>query len=536
MNIMRDLDDDIVDLASEASDSDSESESGSDESDGSEETSTAASIILASDVLDYLVLFFEIADAYFEKEIYEAVCMKTIGKLRDSEEVYEHVCLADPANNDTQMKLGEISEISGEMRNVLKLVYAVIHSRKNHKTTTGPTGTLSHQPPKTQPLLPCVKPRLTPAQLRALEVEKEEVAVRGWRRCCEVLERMSREVDGVGEVGEEEGGGTAEKRNEREIGRENARRWRLIRIGWQIDCSFMLNKTPSPDEMPNRRGDGVRGVPFGDWLRLFIQYCFILTKRGQDDVAEEILRHTTVSDAYQPQDQQTANHIALIACKCITQQQFNNELPMTLFASLASEFKLTDDFITPTLRNAATATTGTAGKKKTEDGDEDDDEMPAPTTGGGGATVTVTASVDGAPMILTKENPVVVATYGQICIAAKSYHRDIFYLLHAFDYHPNDPMICLCLAIASIRRAIQRQLDERHHLVMQAMAFLTTYHKLRGATTAGEREVECNFGRTFYQLGLHSHTVKHYERELELAEQAEDDLFAREAAFHFSCI
>ncbi|KAF9039754.1 hypothetical protein BJ165DRAFT_1493873 [Panaeolus papilionaceus] len=37
------------------------------------------------------------------------------------------------------------------------------------------------------------------------------------------------------------------------------------------------------------------------------------------------------------------------ACKCIKQQQFKNKLPMVLFASLASGFKLTDDFITPIL-------------------------------------------------------------------------------------------------------------------------------------------------------------------------------------------
>ncbi|KAF9039818.1 hypothetical protein BJ165DRAFT_340557 [Panaeolus papilionaceus] len=40
----------------------------------------------------------------------------------------------------------------------------------------------------------------------------------------------------------------------------------------------------------------------------------------------------------------------------------------------------------------------------------------------------------------------------------------------------------------------------------------------------------------FHQLGLYSHEVKYYERVLELAEQAGDDLFAGEMAFNFSCI
>ncbi|KAF9039744.1 hypothetical protein BJ165DRAFT_1493738, partial [Panaeolus papilionaceus] len=95
-------------------------------------------------------------------------------------------------------------------------------------------------------------------------------------------------------------------------------------------------------------------------------------------------------------------------------------------------------------RYASTATTGTAGKKKTED---EDHWTPAPTTGRGGG---MTANVDGAPRIPTKENTAIFAIYGRICVAAKSYQSAIFYLLRAYDYYPNDPIVCLCLAIASI--------------------------------------------------------------------------------------
>jgi hypothetical protein len=41
------------------------------------------------------------------------------------------------------------------------------------------------------------------------------------------------------------------------------------------------------------------------------------------------------------------------------------------------------------------------------------------------------------------------------------------YLLHAYDYCPEDPMICLCLAMASLGRAMQRQADNRQHLMAQ---------------------------------------------------------------------
>jgi general transcription factor 3C polypeptide 3 (transcription factor C subunit 4) len=97
----------------------------------------------------------------------------------------------------------------------------------------------------------------------------------------------------------------------------------------------------------------------------------------------------------------------------------------------------------------------------------------------------------------------------------------LVYLLHAYDYCPEDSMVCLCLAIASIGRAMQRQSDNRHHLItqvrtlyerctryivtryIQAMAFLTQYRKLRKDDVYGMAEVEFNFGRAFHQLGRH---------------------------------
>jgi hypothetical protein len=57
------------------------------------------------------------------------------------------------------------------------------------------------------------------------------------------------------------------------------------------------------------------------------------------------------------------------------------------------------------------------------------------------------------------------------------------------------------------------------------MAFLTQYRKLRDSSDEADRwrrtrEVEYNFARTFHQLGLYPHAVKHYECVLELAEKA----------------
>ena len=50
---------------------------------------------------------------------------------------------------------------------------------------------------------------------------------------------------------------------------------------------------------------------------------------------------------------------------------------------------------------------------------------------------------------------------------------------------------------------MQRQADNRHHLITQGMGFLTRYKALRGEDTDDMMdEIEYNFGRAFHQLGM----------------------------------
>ena len=181
--------------------------------------------------------------------------------------------------------------------------------------------------------------------------------------------------------------------------------------------------------------------------------------------------------------------------KLINTHQFNNEPYRLLLASLGSGLRNTDAFLASTLTkhllrevrandaalrnpealrwNPVNKRYGTGGKVE----DEDEDAAGEPGAG-------VSDESQPRPRLPTKENPVGVALYGQICLAAKSYqsalckstividcfpaeHGNIVYLLHAYDYCPHDPMICLCLAIASIGRAMQRQADNRHHMITQ---------------------------------------------------------------------
>ncbi len=73
--------------------------------------------------------------------------------------------------------------------------------------------------------------------------------------------------------------------------------------------------------------DVFRGVTFSEWLRIFmtvslyavipplsyggVQYCFNLTKQGQYELADEVLRHILLSPPYQPLEKQVVVRLAL---------------------------------------------------------------------------------------------------------------------------------------------------------------------------------------------------------------------------------
>ncbi|EIW58576.1 TPR-like protein [Trametes versicolor FP-101664 SS1] len=591
-----------------------------------EEGKMHAKIVLAQDTAEYSALFSEIADAYFEREMYAeaghiyemlggdagtssmyvllqaAACRRMIGDLKEAAEVYEHVIQADPGHNEAKMKLAEIYEILNEPRKALDLVMQVIDSRKRRAAQRDGTVDSGGGDPASASLFEEGKVRgakakgtpakanpnkLTVTQLRELETQKEREGVQSWHRVQELYARML--------AGEEEA--TREWLVEAEKLVESFRETRALFLtsrhrgfrGMFPRSARKQTTEASEDSMASRlqlelgrdtltrkgaKAENVntfRTIPFDDWLRLFMHYAFLLTRRGQYEPANEVLRHLLFSNAFQSRSSQDSIRLALITCaihadqfqtvveqarKLINGHQFNNEPIRLLVASLGSGLRATDAFLVSTLSkhllretrladaavkdpealryNTAQRRYGVVGsaiKADPDDIPDDEDEVETPAA---------VAEFEHAKLP-TKANPVNVAVYGQILLAAKSYQSALFYLLQAYDYAPDDPLVSLCLAIASVGRAMQRQSDNRHHLITQGMAFLTRYRELRGETAEGLDEVEYNFGRVFHQLGLHTLAVRHYERVLSAAEARanandEDCGLAREAAHNLSLI
>jgi general transcription factor 3C polypeptide 3 (transcription factor C subunit 4) len=91
-----------------------------------------------------------------------------------------------------------------------------------------------------------------------------------------------------------------------------------------------------------------------------------------------------------------------------------------------------------------------------------------------------------------------------------------------------DPLLDMSIGLAYIHRAMQRQADNRHLMILQGMTLLFQYY--RGMYAKSERydnfsaallkqQAEYNIARTMHQLELLTFATKYYEAAITLSEE-----------------
>ena len=182
-------------------------------------------------------------------------------------------------------------------------------------------------------------------------------------------------------------------------------------------------------------------------------------------------------------------------CKIIFAYQFNNESIRILLAALASGHRQLDAFVASTFQRAMLRqvrfsglvfnhpeqikwnsskrrffNSGAAAKSEYDEGEGEDNTS---------ADLNQT-QVD-APGFPKKPNSCLVTTYGHSCTSYQriicvfmrnssflhSLTERVDYSLWAYENYPEDPLVCMSLAIASPSRMMQRQADNRHHMIAQ---------------------------------------------------------------------
>ncbi|CAH7690768.1 hypothetical protein PPACK8108_LOCUS26201 [Phakopsora pachyrhizi] len=117
-------------------------------------------------------------------------------------------------------------------------------------------------------------------------------------------------------------------------------------------------------------------------------------------------------------------------------------------------------------------------------------------------------------------NPVFIIIFAQILAGTRGFKSAIVHYLRLYETYPDDQLLNLLLSIAYAHRSMQRQADNRHHQIAQALAFWDHYRKLRSDSFG--QEVEYNLARLFHGLGLTSLAVNHYNRVLAMSPESSE--------------
>ncbi|KAF8327415.1 uncharacterized protein EI90DRAFT_3127081 [Cantharellus anzutake] len=607
-----------------------------------------ASIVLATeDVVEFSILFEELANVYFDLGMYEdareiyiklatqnetnstfiilriGACDRNLGNYEDAIESYQWALKVDPSLIEAKSKLAEALEIIGRLQDAFDLINEVLEFRRGVPTALptveGPSmedqssggaaqmiGSFFDETRKLNTTKSASeRNKISREQLRIYEQAKQEQTIAVFERLDQIEEDMLSHLPSAIQIWLNDGGDLVEEfRITRQLFMvDRTSPYRGIIIERRQNRDRGKNKSESGDnEMASRlemeiaqdaaaggkqpRGvDNFRGVTFARWLSMITQYCFLLTREDQYALADEVLRHMLLSNAYNDFKNQNTIRITAAICairarhypnvmehcqKLLRDHQFNNDPFRFLLAGLskggldANEAFIATNFQKMALRELRLWEANARGDPLVlrqngtrwiaVQGDDalDDDEIPGEEDGSRskkGKTTEAKSSrgsnsQENFPMPLRpkKMSPLIYAFYGYIMFCARSYQSAKWYLLQAHALQPRDPVICLSLAVACIGRAMQRQADNRHHLVVEAMAFMSEYRKYRRPSQR-EDEIEYNFGRAFHQLGLYSLSVNHYQRTLKIISKRleqnpnlTDYGMAREAAYNLSLI
>lgn len=111
--------------------------------------------------------------------------------------------------------------------------------------------------------------------------------------------------------------------------------------------------------------------------------------------------------------------------------------------------------------------------------------------------------------------------YGHILYSGNSFFPALNYFFRAYALDDENPATLLSIALCYIHHSLKRQSENRHYLIMQGLAFMHEYRRVREREGSLQQmqEMEFNFARVWHMLGLAHLAVEGYHRVLELGEQ-----------------
>ncbi|ROT38863.1 TPR-like protein [Sodiomyces alkalinus F11] len=277
--------------------------------------------------------------------------------------------------------------------------------------------------------------------------------------------------------------------------------------------------TEARRDNPPPNDDGHRGIPFGDWLELFLDYAISLALCGRGEEAHQVCEAARDSIVFtDSKDYMFLIHVAWAACAvylgdeemCVAMARYFTKVhhldsdSYRMFAALcrlcqspASWYNSgpVQKYILRQIRLIDTTQL-----------QRDPRESQVVGCNRNTATQDDRRNLDVCLLTL----------YGHILFTSTSYTFALNYFLRAKSLDPGNPMVNLSVGLGYVHHGLKRQSENRQYLIMQGLSCIFQYLASRSAGTEGERAAACYvLARVFHILGLHHLANSWYNRGLE---------------------
>ncbi|KAK4661584.1 transcription factor TFIIIC subunit tfc4 [Podospora pseudopauciseta] len=257
-----------------------------------------------------------------------------------------------------------------------------------------------------------------------------------------------------------------------------------------------------------------RGIPFTEWLNIFLNYAFALVRAGQHREAYAVCHAARDSVVWTSIDNTFLIHVAWASCAvyagdeetCVAIARYfmRDYRPGTdsyrMFSAMCRVCQTPVSWYTSgpaqkfILRQIKTMDNIVMRQQQSPSGEKDD-------------------SIGLDVSLLT--------IYGHILFTTTSYTYALSYFARAASIDPTNCLINLSTGLAYIHYALKRQATNRQYLLNQGFGFLFRYYEDRLAEaerngSAGQRqEAHFNMARAYSLIGLGNVAVEFYKKVLE---------------------
>ncbi|KAI1082231.1 TPR-like protein [Whalleya microplaca] len=312
--------------------------------------------------------------------------------------------------------------------------------------------------------------------------------------------------------------------------------------------SHNLNPQSSGTERQIREQIAIsyRGVPFNEWLDLFLEYAIGLAQTGNFQDAYKVCESARDAAVFaKSKEDMFLIHVTWAACAlrgrdeetCVAcarylmrEYQFDTD-PFRMFAALSrlcpspASWYASGPVQKYMLRQIKLMDRALTAGGTVDSGDED------------GAPSGI--SYPGKDLDIT-----LLMIYGHVLFISNSFTYALNYFLRAYSLDQNNSMVNLSVGHCYVHYALKRQSENRQYLLAQGFHFLHQYYELTASSpsAAQRQEAHYNLARSYHSVGIPHIAADYYRRALrDVPDDSENGIMggndlSREAAYNLQQI